>query len=76
MQIMLKRSKIFYRPRAVAHPEMGGAVPTIEDTLQLTVGGPYSVPDWVVETDTYKLGVKDGSIVDITPQPTPVDEAA
>jgi hypothetical protein len=34
-------------------------------------------PDWIKETDTYKMGIKDGSIVDLTPAaPAPAKPAA
>ncbi len=52
MQIIVKRAKIFHDPE-----------PLSQEKVQLPVGGPYSAPDWIAETDTFKLGVKDGSIV-------------
>jgi hypothetical protein len=52
MQILVKRAKIFH-----------DRDPLSQEKLQLPVGGPYTVPDWIAETDTFKLGVKDGSIV-------------
>jgi hypothetical protein len=32
-----------------------------------TGGGSVQVPAWVVETQTYQMGIKDGSIVNLTP---------
>jgi len=35
------------------------------------VGKWADVPEWVTQTDTYKYGIKDGSIVDLTPPERP-----
>jgi hypothetical protein len=39
-----------------------------ERALTLYAGntGPQPAPDWIKQTMTYKLGVKDGSIIDLT----------
>jgi hypothetical protein len=52
-----KRAKIF-----LAQDANGG-----EQRYLAPVGGPVAVPNWVCKTMGYKLGVKDGSIVDVTP---------
>jgi len=71
-QIYLNRSKIF-------NCDVDGAARTV--ALGRTSNGkPVAAPEWIVETATYKLGIKDGSIVDLTPPaPAPVvktEEAA
>ena len=38
-----------------------------EQRFLASVGGPVQVPNWVCKTLGYKLGCKDGSIVDVTP---------
>lgn len=76
-QLYLNRSKIFIDVSTGAERRVA---------LTRTAGGkPVGAPDWVCSTDTYKLGVKDGSIVDLTPpktvapaaqDPEPVEEHA
>ena len=66
LQLYFKRAKLFLT-------EQNGK----EERFTAPVGGPVSAPDWVKGTDGYKYGVKDGSIVDITPPKsvTEVEEA-
>jgi len=45
------------------------------ETVQAPRGDVNIVPDWVRETLGYRMGVKDGSIVDLTP-PKPIQAAA
>lgn len=54
MQLFLKRSKIFM---------LGNQRVTVAR------GGPREVADWVSNSEDYKRGVSDGSIVDLTPPP-------
>ena len=65
-QMYFKRAKIF-----LAQDPSGG-----EQRYLAPVGGPVAVPNWVCKTLGYSLGIKDGSIVDITPpnKPAPVVE--
>ena len=55
-QMYFKRAKIF-----LEQTDKG------EQRFIASVGGPVQVPNWVCKTLGYSLGVKDGSIVDITP---------
>jgi hypothetical protein len=58
-QLYLNRSKIFISVADGAERRVA---------LTRTVNGkPVAAPDWVCTTSTYTLGVKDGSIVDLTP---------
>jgi hypothetical protein len=57
LQLYFKRSKVFY-----------ATVNGVEQRFQGNASNsPVLVPDWVVETLTYKHGVKDKSIIDLTP---------
>lgn len=57
LKLHCKRSKLFMRSTSEGRHERVTAV----------AGAVTSVPDWVATTDGYKYGVKDGSIVDLTP---------
>ena len=57
-QLYFTRAKLFLH-------EVDGAVRRFAATP--SAGRPTNAPDWVRETDTYKLGIKDGSITDLTP---------
>ena len=61
LTLYFKRAKLFLRHANGEQRFVSG--PTKE--------GPIQVPAWVAETDTYKLSIKDGSIVNLTP-PEPV----
>jgi hypothetical protein len=57
-QLYFKRAKIFLH-----------STPAGESLRFATgvTGGPIKVPDWVRETETFKRGVADESIIDLTP---------
>ena len=55
-QMYFKRAKIF-----LEQTDKG------EQRFIASVGGPVQVPNWVCKTLGYKYGIKDGSIVDVTP---------
>lgn len=60
-QLYFKRSKIF----------MDG-----NKTIKHAAGtGPVGVPPWVLETGTYKHGIEDGSIINMTAVATKQEEA-
>ncbi len=66
-QLYFTRAKLFLH-------EVDGAVRRFAATP--SAGRPTNAPDWVRETDTYKLGIKDGSITDLTPAaPAPAPTA-
>jgi hypothetical protein len=56
LHLHLKRAKLFALATDKGHKEVMG-----------NKGDVVAVPDWVAKTDTFKLGVKDGSIIDTTP---------
>ena len=55
-QMYFKRAKIF-----LEQTDKG------EQRFIASVGGPVQVPNWVCKTLGYRYGIKDGSIVDVTP---------
>ncbi len=63
LQLFLTRSKIF------DHTDAKGVNHRVAIT-RTTDGRPAPAPDWVAETVTYKMGVKDGSVRDLTPPTT------
>jgi hypothetical protein len=72
MLILTKRAKVFMSSVGNKHLK-----------LTVNVGGPTEVPDWIQDTLTFKVGVKDGSIIavkpvvaskPVEPEPKPVDE--
>lgn len=64
MNVYLKRAKIFLVYSEDTGEQRFAAGPTNSQ--------PVVAPDWIKETTTYKLGLKDGSIVDLTPPYAPV----
>lgn len=64
MFCLFKRTKMF-------HHNVDGA----EQHL-LVAQGTQKVPEWIRETNTYKLGIKDESIINLTDQARKEDEAA
>lgn len=66
MQIYVKRSKIFMNDSNGKHQRVAL---TKQD-------GPQPAPDWVRNAPGFKEGIKDGSIIDLTPVPQPVAVAA
>lgn len=67
MQLFFKRAKIFLKTTKEGKE------------LRFTTGvtqGPVQVPDWVKDTHDYRLGIADGSIVNVTPVPQPDDPPA
>ena len=56
LSLYFKRAKLFL-----------GMKDGAEVRFQAGIGGPWRVPYWVKSDPGYELGVKDGSIVDITP---------
>lgn len=57
-QLYFKRAKMFL-----------AVVDGVEKRAQgsISANGPEPMPDWVTETLTYKLSIKDKSIIDLTP---------
>ena len=73
VQLYFTRAKIFLIPGDDENGER-------RFTAQPSAGKPVPAPDWVRETATYKFGIKDKSIVDLTPpkrsrKAEPVEEA-
>ncbi len=64
LQLYFKRAKLFLR-------DTEGK----SERFVAGVGGPVKTPDWVKDTLGYMHGVKDGSIVDLTPPTLPVAKA-
>lgn len=60
VQLYFTRAKIFLIPGDDENGER-------RFTAQPSAGKPVPAPDWVRETATYKFGIKDKSIVDLTP---------
>jgi hypothetical protein len=60
VQLYFTRAKIFLIPGDDENGER-------RFTAQPSAGKPVPAPDWVRETATYKFGIKDRSIVDLTP---------
>jgi len=72
VQLYFTRAKIFLIPGDDENGER-------RFTAQASAGHPLPAPNWVRETATYKFGIKDKSIVDLTPpkrsrKAEPVDE--
>jgi hypothetical protein len=68
MQLFFKRAKIFMlNQKGVSLRYVG--------TVSSAGTADSRVPDWVRETETFKAGVADGSIIDLTPQPARRREA-
>lgn len=65
LNLHCKRSKVFRLP---ATSEDGGHG---ERFYQIMAGQTMQAPEWARETDTYKWGIKDGSIADLTPPKSP-----
>ncbi len=63
LQLYCKRAKIFRRQT--------GDASRGEEVVQIPPLTNVTVPGWVKSTLGYELGVKDKSIVDLTPQPKP-----
>jgi hypothetical protein len=59
LSLYFKRAKIFLHTSNTGHALRYNAI--------VSANGPVPVPDWVKETLTYKCGVKDSSIIDLTP---------
>lgn len=55
MQLIFKRTKIF-----LSHTPDGG-----ERRYVGTIGPDGRAPSWIAETNTYKLGIKDESIINL-----------
>ena len=60
VQLYFTRAKIFLIPGDDENGER-------RFTAQPSAGKPVPAPDWVRETATYKFGIKDKSVVDLTP---------
>lgn len=61
MKLLIKRTKLFMnlRPDAVLGT----------DPFMAYVGVHDGVPEWVKDTDTYKTGISDGSIINLDENP-------
>ena len=59
MQIYVKRSKIFMAEQDGAEVRFVASVTANGQTLK--------APDWIRHTATYQHGIKDGSIINLTP---------
>ncbi len=69
LRIHCSRSKIFMAPGSTA--DRHGA-----RKFMIAAGQTVAAPSWLRETSTYKDGVKDGSVLDLTPPTAPVAAAA
>src|ERR1700733_8566423 len=58
LYIFTTRNKIFMLTEGSVHHR-----------LALAKGGPHKVPNWIKRTKDYEFGLKDKSIVDVTPEP-------
>ena len=70
MQLFFKRAKIFLytSPKGESMRYVG--------TVNAAGTTDARVPDWVRETETYRAGIADKSIIDLTPPPTRRHKAA
>ena len=59
LNLYFKRAKIFLHTTEAGQALRYNAI--------VSTSGPVPVPDWVKETLTYKCGVKDQSVIDLTP---------
>ena len=59
LNLYFKRAKIFLHTTKEGHALRYNAI--------VSASGPVPVPNWVKETLTYKCGVKDKSILDLSP---------
>lgn len=67
LRIHCSRSKIFMAPGSTA--DRHGA-----RKFMIAAGQTVAAPSWLRETATYKHGVKDGSVLDLTPPTAPEPE--
>lgn len=67
LRIHCSRSKIFMAPGSTA--DRHGA-----RKFMIAAGQTVAAPSWLRETATYKHGVKDGSVLDLTPPTAPAAE--
>jgi hypothetical protein len=59
LQLYFKRAKIFLYTTDAGQALRYNAI--------ISTNGPVPVPDWVKQTLTYKCGLKDSSVIDLTP---------
>ena len=59
LQLYFKRAKIFLHTTEDGQALRYNAI--------ISTNGPVAVPDWVRQTLTYKCGLKDASVIDLTP---------
>ena len=69
LRIHCSRAKIFMAPGSTT--DRHGA-----RKFMIGAGQTVAAPSWLRETATYKYGVKDGSVLDLTPPAAPVVPAA
>ena len=59
LNLYFKRAKIFLHTTDAGQALRYNAI--------ISTNGPVAVPDWVRQTLTYKCGIKDQSVIDLTP---------
>ena len=59
LNLYFKRAKIFLHTTEDGQALRYNAI--------ISTNGPVAVPDWVKETLTYRCGLKDSSVIDLTP---------
>lgn len=76
MQIYVKRTKLFLHSQPVSSgiKDAAGNVVNIGKQLRFyapKADVPYAAPDWIKDTLTFKVGLHDGSILDLTTPAAP-----
>lgn len=72
MQVLIKRSKLFHHIGTVGvmMKDPAGNEVAAENQERFHIGGSdqvVNIPDWCKDTLTFKVGVADGSIIDLSP---------
>jgi hypothetical protein len=77
MKILVTRSKLFLHdlPTAVVTGQDAAGNDVTASSKQRFMAPknelPQEAPDWIQDTLTYKVGITDGSIINLTPAPAP-----
>lgn len=58
LQLYVKRNKIFISVESGAEQRF----------ITPQLNNPFTAPEWIADTLTFKQGIKDGSIIDLTPK--------